>query len=237
MSPFRRYTVRRMERPFVYINMAMTADGKITSARREEPQFASRYDKKVMDRLCAEADAVLVGAGTLRADDPPLHIRDPEMKAYRRALGKSDGLLNVLVTASAAVDPASRFFTGDHAEGRIVATVEDAPSDRLAMLSGVAEVWTLGRGDVDLSELLMRLKARGIERLLVEGGGELNWGFVRDDLVDELWVTIAPAILGGRQAPTVCEGEGLAMADRMRLRLVATEIVDGEIFCRYAVVK
>lgn len=225
-----------MERPFVYINMAMTADGKITSARREEPGFASRRDKSVMDRLRAEADAVLVGAGTLRADDPPLHIRDPEMKAYRRSLGKPEGLVNVLVTASAAIDPGSRFFKGDLAAGRIVATVEDAPADRLARLSVIADVWTLGRGAVDLAELLSRLKRRGIERLLVEGGGELNWGFVRDNLVDELYVTIAPAILGGRKAPTLCEGEGLAMAERRRLRLIATEVVDGEIFCRYAVV-
>ena len=59
-----------------------------------------------MDRLRAEADAVLVGAGTLRADNPPLHVRDPEMKAHRRSLGKPDGLVNVLVTTSAAIDPA-----------------------------------------------------------------------------------------------------------------------------------
>ena len=71
---------------------------------------------------------------------------------------------------------------------------------------------------------------------MVEGGGELIWGFVRDNLVDELYVTIAPAILGGREAPTLCEGEGLAMAERRRLRLVSSEVVGGEIFCRYAVV-
>jgi 2,5-diamino-6-(ribosylamino)-4(3H)-pyrimidinone 5'-phosphate reductase len=226
-----------MTRPFVSINMAMTADGKITSARREEPRFASRYDKKIMDRLRAEADAVLVGAGTLRADDPPLHVRDPEMIAYRRSLGKPDGLVNVLVTASASIDPASRFFSDAMAQDRIVATVEDAPADRLERLRVHASVWTVGRGSVDLAELMSRLKSRGIERLLVEGGGELNWGFVRDDLVDELYVTIAPAILGGRNAPTLCEGEGLAMNERRRLRLVSTEIVDGEIFCRYEVLR
>ena len=226
-----------MERPFVCINMAMTVDGKITSAAREESAFASRYDKKTMDRLRAEADAVLVGAGTLRADDPPLHVRDPEMKAHRRSLGRPDGLVNVLVTASALVDPGSRFFKGDTAAERIVATVLDAPADRLARLASVAEVWTVGRGRVDLRELLRRLKSRGIERLLVEGGGELNWGFVRDDLFDELFVTIAPALLGGRDAPTLCEGEGLTMASQRRLRLVSADVVDDEIFCRYAVIR
>jgi 2,5-diamino-6-(ribosylamino)-4(3H)-pyrimidinone 5'-phosphate reductase len=226
-----------MDRPFVSINMAMTADGKITSALREEPAFASRHDKKTMDRLRAEADAVLVGAGTLRADDPPLHVRDPEMKAHRRALGKPDGLVNVLVTASARVNPGSRFFTGPVAVERIVATVLDAPAENLAGLAKVAEVWTIGRGRVDLHELLRRLKARGIERLLVEGGGELNWGFVRDDLFDELYVTIAPALLGGRDAPTPCEGEGLTMVGQRRLRLIAADVKDGEIFCHYAVIR
>jgi 2,5-diamino-6-(ribosylamino)-4(3H)-pyrimidinone 5'-phosphate reductase len=226
-----------MDRPFVCINMAMTADGKITSARREEPAFASRLDKKTMDRLRAEADAVLVGAGTLRADNPPLHVRDLEMRAHRRSLGKPGGLVNVLVTASAEVDPDSRFFRDDATAGRIVATIEDAPSDRLARLAQVAEVWTVGHGRVALRELLTRLKARGIERVLVEGGGELNWGFVRDDLFDELYVTIVPALLGGRDAPTLCEGEGLKMADQRRLRLISADVIDGEIFCRYGVIR
>jgi 2,5-diamino-6-(ribosylamino)-4(3H)-pyrimidinone 5'-phosphate reductase len=225
-----------MDRPFVSINMAMTADGKITSARREEPAFSSRLDKKTMDRLRAEADAVLVGAGTLRADNPPLHVRDPEMKAHRAALGKPEGLVNVLVTASAAVDPGARFFRGDGA-APIVATVEDAPADRLSRLAQVAEVWTVGRGRVALPKLLARLKTRGIERLLVEGGGELNWGFVRDDLFDELYVTLVPALLGGRDAPTLCEGEGLTMAGQRRLRLVSADVIDGEIFCRYAAIR
>jgi 2,5-diamino-6-(ribosylamino)-4(3H)-pyrimidinone 5'-phosphate reductase len=226
-----------MERPFVCINMAMTADGKITSARREEPAFTSRYDKLMMDTLRAEADAVLVGAGTLRADDPPMSVRDPEIRARRRSLGKPEGLVNVLVTASAEVDPGSRFFTDRTAEDRIVATVADAPAERLARLAPVATVWTVGRGAVDLPELLARLRARGIERLLVEGGGEMNWGFVRADLVDELYVTIAPTLLGGRDAPTPCEGDGLPMAEQRRLRLLSADVKDGEIFCRYAVIR
>jgi 2,5-diamino-6-(ribosylamino)-4(3H)-pyrimidinone 5'-phosphate reductase len=225
-----------MERPFVYVNMAMTADGKITSAAREYPKFTAPHDRKTMDRLRAEADAVLVGAGTLRADDPPLDVRSEEMRRLRAALGKPAGLLTVLVTASAAVDPEARFFTAAGAAGRIVATVEDAPPERLERLRARAEVWTLGRGAVDLRALCRRLKEHGVERLLVEGGGELNWGFVRDDLVDEIYVTVAPALLGGRTAPTLLEGEGFSMREQRRLRLVSLESVDDEIYTRWAVV-
>ena len=226
-----------MERPFVYVNMAMTADGKITSAHREEPQFTSRRDKRSMDKLRAEADAVLIGAGTLRGDDPPLHIRDDEMKAYRRSLGKPEHPLNVLVTASAAVDAWARFFKRDRAAWCIVATVEDAPAAQRSALAQVAEVWTLGRGRVDLAAVLSLLTERGVARLLVEGGGELNWSLFADDLVDELYVTVAPAILGGRDAPTLCEGAGFEMAGRRPLRLLSSEAIDGEIYCRYAVVR
>lgn len=226
-----------MERPFVCVNMAMTADGKITSAGRETPRFTSDTDRKTMDRLRAEADAVLVGAGTVRADDPPLGVRDPEMKDHRRSRGKPDDLLRVLVTASGRVDPGWRFFRGGSGSGCIVATVEEASDESLSRLSGLAEVWRVGRGTVDLRELLRRLRHRGVERLLVEGGGELNWAFVRDDLLDEVYVTVAPCLLGGRAAPTLLEGEGLSMDGRRRLRLADLSRIGDELFCRYVVVR
>jgi len=225
-----------VERPFVYVNMAMTADGKITSATREYPEFTSAHDKKIMDRLRAEADAVLVGAGTLRADDPPLHVRDLEMREYRRSLGKPDGLTRVAVTSSLDLDPELRFFRKSP-EAKIVATVEEAPEDRTRRLADVAEVWRVGRGRVDLTELLARLRARGVERLLVEGGGELNWQLVEHDLLDELYVTVAPCLLGGRDAPTLLEGKGLGMDARVRLRLAAVDRHDDELYCRFEIVR
>src|SRR6185436_20128035 len=115
-----------MDRPFVCTNVAMTADGKISSTWRQAQKFSSRYDKKMMDRLRADADAILVGARTLAIDDPPLHVRDPEMQAYRRSLGKPDALVNVVVTASASIDPAGKFFNVGQASDRIIATVDDA---------------------------------------------------------------------------------------------------------------
>jgi 2,5-diamino-6-(ribosylamino)-4(3H)-pyrimidinone 5'-phosphate reductase len=227
-----------MSRPFVYINMAATVDGKITSAAREHPRFTSDNDRREMDRLRAEADAILIGARSLRADDPPLHVRTEEMRAHRRSLDKPEGLLRVLVTASGRFDPTSRFFDKTGAGARcIIATVEDAPDERFTAVSGRAEIWKIGRDEVDLKELLRKLAERGVERLLVEGGGQLNWTFVRDDLVDEVYVTIAPVLLGGRDAPTLLEGDGLSMALQRRLRLEEVRREGDELFCRYTVLR
>jgi 2,5-diamino-6-(ribosylamino)-4(3H)-pyrimidinone 5'-phosphate reductase len=224
-----------MNRPFVYINMAMTADGKITSATREYPRLTTHHDRTNMDRLRAEADAILVGARTLRDDSPNLHVRSPEMQEYRRSLGKSDGLLKVLVTASADLDPASRTFEDVDGGGMIVATVDEASEDRLARLAP-AEIWKLGSRQVDLPRLLAKLHdERGVERLLVEGGGELNWAFARAGLVDEIFVTVAPWLLGGRDAPTLLEGDGFPMSGKRALRLIECRQQGDELYCRYAV--
>jgi 2,5-diamino-6-(ribosylamino)-4(3H)-pyrimidinone 5'-phosphate reductase len=224
-----------MARPFVYINMAMTADGKITSAAREYPRFTSARDRRNMDRLRAEADAIIVGAATMRADNPPLGVRDAEMRAYRESLGRPAGLVRVLVTASAEIEAGSRFFEPEPGGERVVATVESADPGRIAAISELAEVWTLGPERVDLAELLDRLAARGVERALAEGGGELNWCLVREDLVDEIYITVAPALLGGRDAPTLLEGEGFGMELQRRLRLLDLRREEDEIYCRYAV--
>jgi 2,5-diamino-6-(ribosylamino)-4(3H)-pyrimidinone 5'-phosphate reductase len=217
--------------------MAMTADGKITSAAREYPRFTSDVDRKHMDRLRARADAVLVGAGTLRADDPRLDVRDPEMRELRRSLGKEGGPVQVVVSASARLPEDCRFLREDARAARIVVTTDSAPTDRVSALERRVEVWRLGRDEVDLPRTLGRLASRGVRELLVEGGGELNWAFVRDDLLDELHVTIAPSLLGGRDAPTLLEGEGLAMVDQRRLRLADVRREGDELFCRYEVVR
>ena len=223
-----------MDRPFVYINMAMSVDGKITTADREYPRMTSSHDRANMDRLRADADAILVGARTVRSDNPNLHVRTPSMQAYRRTAGRARGLLKVLVTASLDLDPASRSLQDPDQGGLIIATIEDVAQEKLAPFGGI-EIWKIGRGRVDLPRLLSRLKARGIERLLGEGGGELNWDLVRNDLVDEIYVTLAPTLLGGRDAPTLLEGEGFSLDRRVRLRLLDVTREDDELYCRYAV--
>lgn len=225
-----------MQRPRVQINMAMTLDGKITSAEREYPKLTKPYDRVNMDRIRAQNDAVLVGAQTLRADNPNLHVRTAEMRDYRKQLGHDRGLLKIAISASLQLDWGRIFSDDPDGGGLLVATVDDSPAEiRDRLLERGIEVWTIGSGQVDLSELLRRLHQRGVERLLVEGGGELNWEFVRLDLVDEFFVTLAPSLLGGRDAPTIVGGAGLPMADRRELSLVDVHREGDELYLHYAV--
>lgn len=223
-----------MARPFVFVNMAMTADGKITSATREYPHFTSPYDRRMMSTLRAQADAVIIGAGTLRADDPPLHIRESEALEARKRAGKPAEISHVVVSRTLDIALSSSFFKNPAAR-RIVATCESAPADRVASLEGKAEVWKCGQDRVDLPLLLERLASIGIKRLLLEGGAELNWQFCEADLMDELHITIGAALLGGVTAPTPIGGPGLRMAGQRRLKLLSVTPVEDELYCHYAV--
>lgn len=221
--------MRPSERPFVFVNMAMTIDGKITSASREQPGFASGEDRIRMDRLRASADALLVAAGTVRADNPAWHVRTESER-------RGDAPHRLLVSSGADIPEGSRFFNDRYGGKSILATTESADDESLETLRrrGV-DIWSLGSERVDLESLLARCSAEGIERLLVEGGGELNWQLFEGDWVDELNVTVTPRLLGGRDAPTLLEGDGWSMAQQRRLQLEQVDRVGDELFCRYRV--
>ena len=222
-----------LDRPFIGTNMAITVDGKITSAYREHPRFTSPRDRQTMDMLRADVDAVLVGAGTLRADDPPMHVRNPEAQHLREASGRRGPMLNIVVSQSLNLAKEARFFNNPHTRPLVVTSEAADPSD---LRSCGVEVWQLGQTTVDWPLLCHRLfHALGVRRMLVEGGGEIAWHFLKHDLLDEINVTIAPVLLGGAQAPTLVDGAGLKMAQQRRLQLVSSEVIDDEIYCRYKV--
>ncbi len=188
-----------------------------------------------MDRLRAGADALMVAAGTVRADNPAFHVRTKSIREQREAAGRPQGPHRVVVSASAEIPDDSRFFDAEHGGASILVTTEKTAAEVRDRFEGRAEVWGLGRGSVDLAATLAALRQRGVERLLVEGGGELNWALFDLDLVDELFVTVAPSLLGGKTAPTLLGGSGWPMRRQRRLRLLELDRDGDEIFCRYAV--
>jgi len=216
--------------------MAMSADGKSASAAREYPRFTSAADRAEMARLRAAADAVLVGAETVRSIDPPLAVRDATLIAERRRAGKEAGPIQIVLSASGRVPPTARALTEPSARSCVLVTTDGAslPPSESAL---TFDVWRLGADAVDLHRLLARLSELGVARLLVEGGAETNGAFLDADLVDELHLTSAPTLLGGKDAPAVIAGAGLTMATRRRLELVDWRQAEEELFLHYLVLR
>ena len=226
-------------RPFVTMNIAESADGKIAPIGHGKVNFGSVEDRAQMERLRAEADGVLIGGGTLVAEDPPLLIRDPDLSARRLAAKGAPHPRNITVCSMLPAHVSTmRFFLNQDTE-KFVFTTEKTPADRLAVASQFAQVEVVpltSAGRVDLKEVLCRLLQMGVRRLLLEGGGELNFSMLDAGLVDEVHLTICPFLFGGRTAPTPVDGVGFPR-DRVRKLALKNHRVgtQGEIFLHYDV--
>lgn len=221
-------------RPFVTTNFAMSVDGKVTFARPGPFGLSSREDRRRMARHRAAADAVLWGAGSVLVDQPAARVRRPELAARRAERGQARHPLNVLVTARARVPLDNRYFR-DPDLPRLVVVGDGAAPAAIAAYRTRAEV-LVQPGRIDLPALLAHLfEARGVRRLLCEGGPALAWSLFEADLVDEVLVTVVPFIVGGRDALTMAEGAGFSPERARRLELVASEAVGDELFLAYRV--
>jgi 2,5-diamino-6-(ribosylamino)-4(3H)-pyrimidinone 5'-phosphate reductase len=220
-----------MPRPFVLFNAAVSLDGKLAPASRRKVRLGSGLDRARMDRLRAGSDAILIGAATLRAEDPPLQVRTAAGRRLRKRVGRSGPLIEVLLSKSLRIPASSRFLREDGIP-RIVVAPSAAPAARLARLRGRCEVWTVGGARVDPATLLRRLARRGVRRLLVEGGGEVFASFLEAGLVDEIHLTVTPFLIGGRDAPTLFDGSGFS-GDLPRLALELCRREDQEVYLRY----
>ncbi|MCR3883963.1 2,5-diamino-6-(ribosylamino)-4(3H)-pyrimidinone 5'-phosphate reductase [Methanotrichaceae archaeon M04Ac] len=221
-----------MERPFVFINAAMSADGKISSFHREQVRISGPEDMDRVSLLRAGSDAVMVGVGTVLADDPGLRIKSADHKKMRSDRGQSNQPLRVVVDSRARTPPGSEVL----GEGSILAVSEAAPEERLAFLREKCEIVVSGEEKVDLGELLSILKKKGVERLMVEGGATLNWSLIEAGLVDEISVYIGPMIIGGEGAPTLVDGPGFS-ADYPKLSLISADLLDGGVLLRWRVLR
>lgn len=222
-------------RPYVYINMVASVDGKIT-VEGSERGLGSDADKRLFHELRAHADAVLDGATTARVSGASPRLRDPDLTAWRQAHGMAAQPLGVLITATADLPLDSSFFTSDAFEA-VVFVSEAAPAERLARLRATRRpVHLVPQGRQAVAEMARILHEQyGVRRLLCEGGATLNAEFIRLGLADELFVTIAPKIVGGRDTLTAVAGEPYGRDDMPRLDLVSWHAhpPTGEVFTRW----
>jgi diaminohydroxyphosphoribosylaminopyrimidine deaminase/5-amino-6-(5-phosphoribosylamino)uracil reductase len=216
-------TAMERVRPHVTLKCAMTLDGKIAAFDRNARWITGEAARREAHRLRSENDAVMVGIGTVLADDPALTIRcDPPWPREP---------LRVVVDSRARLPRDARVI-GSGTPGRVVVAVADeAPAERVARLEA-AGVTVLGcksrEGRVDPTDLLARLFALDVTGVLLEGGGELNWAFVEAGLVDRVAMFIAPLLIGGAQAPSAVGGRGFLLPGALRLRSLAARQVGSD---------
>ncbi|BAU67383.1 bifunctional deaminase-reductase-like protein [Stanieria sp. NIES-3757] len=220
-------------RPDTTVILAMTADGKIADYKRSPARFGSLQDKTHLEEQVALVDAVLFGAGTLRAYGTTLSITNPQLLQQRQQQHLSAQPLQIVVSASGKLNSQLRFFS------------QPVPRWLITTAKG-AKLWQERQKFeqiliADLIQLnpwqtiLKQLKELGINRLAILGGGELVASLLTENLIDQLWLTVCPVIFGGRDAPTPVEGEGFLATQATKLQLVSVKQIEQEVFLHYLV--
>jgi riboflavin-specific deaminase-like protein len=221
--------------PFVLINMAMSADGKIATADRKLSRFGSPRDEAHLHELRATVDAVLCGARTVAAENATLMPGGRRYRLRRVRNGLAEYNLRVIATRSGAIDTEIPLFRTRRSP-IVVLTTERLGKQRLTALATAADQVVLcGKREIDFRAALVFLRrAWGVKRVLCEGGGELNAVLFAAGVVRELRLTITPYLFGGRDAPTIAEGRGAkSLREAVGFRLERTRRVGDELFCVY----
>ena len=218
--------------PFVYINVATTADGKLAPENRRFVPFSSKRDQELLLELRARADAVMSGAQTVGPLPVNLGPGPIKYRNMRKRLGLPEYNLRIVVSGSGNLNPRAEIFR--HRFSPIIILVTHrAPESNLRQLREVADdVKAFGEGQLDFTQALRWLREKwGVKNLLCEGGGEVNAGLFQEGLVDEVYHTLCPLIFGGRNAPTMADGNGFPnLASAARLKLKSLKRVGDELF-------
>ena len=221
--------------PFVFINMAITADGKIATANRAVSSFGSQRDKDHLLELRATADAVMSGAGTVNSGPITLGPGPAKYRRMRTRRGLAEYNVRVVVSGSGQVDPHAEIFKHTFSPILILTTGRASAANLKRLREHATEVNVLGERQINFRKALQWLREKwSVKRLLCEGGGELNDALFRAGLVNEVHLTICPKIFGGHQAPTIAEGTGvLKLANAAQLRLKSKRRIGDELFVVY----
>jgi 5-amino-6-(5-phosphoribosylamino)uracil reductase len=218
------------QRPHVTAVMAMSADGKLADHTRSAGRFGSKADQDHLEARVAAADAVLFGAGTLRAYGTTMSVQNAKLQADRTDRGQPAQPIQIVCSASGDLDPDCHYFS------------QPIPRWLLTTNAGVKDwaapkfdrVWAVGEA-INWSIVLAELATAGITKLALLGGGQIVGSFFEAGVIDELWLTVCPLILGGATAPTPVQTPGWLEATAPRLELLTAVPIGDEIFLHYRV--
>jgi 2,5-diamino-6-(ribosylamino)-4(3H)-pyrimidinone 5'-phosphate reductase len=190
----------------------MSIDGKI-STRKNDSAISSRLDLVRVHKLRSTVDGLMIGISTVLQDDPMLNVR------YSTTAKKNP--TRIIIDSKARIPLNSRIIESSNKIQTIIAVTHDASSRKIKELQKKgAQVLVYGNGKVNLRNLFKQLEKMGLKKMIVEGGGEINWSVLKLGLVDELVVTISPVVIGGRDAITLVEGKGFTnISDGIKMEL------------------
>ena len=218
---------------YVVVNAAQSVDGKLSTRRREQLAISGAEDFDRVDRIRAAADAVLVGVGTVLADDPHLTLDEEARRVERLRNGRAGNPARVVVDSTGRTPLDARIL--DDAATTYLLVSEATPSDRReALATAGATVIVAGDDRVDLADCVARLADHGVDRLMIEGGGEVIFSSLAAGIVDELQVYVGSFVVGGREAPTLADGDGF-VESFPQLRLTNVDRLDDGVVLSYAV--
>ena len=218
------------KRPYIILSAAMTIDGKIAS-KTGDPEISDEEDWMAVHKLRTEVDAIMIGKCSIISDNPKLHIKFYDHKSYYRIV--LDSTLSIPIESNVVRYKPEIYPT-------IIATTENASVERIREFeSNNIEIIKSGTGSrVDIIKLMPILYQKGIRRVLLEGGGNLNWSFIRENIVDEIRIFIAPWMVGGKDAVSLVEGEGFAkMIESPRYSLINVTSRNNYVILKYRKMK
>lgn len=225
-------------RPFISLNLAMTADGKIATANGTVSSFGTPRDQARLYHLRSDADAIVCGANTVNFHPVDLGPGPGHFRRRRLRHGLREYPARVIVSGTGSLKPESHLFSRRFSPIYVLTTDRITAGRRGALERVATEVRVFGSGELDVGRALAWLLELGIRRLHCEGGGALNDALFRAGAVDRVYVTVCPFLFGGRDAPTIADGMGwptLGRADRLTLR--KRRQVGSEMFLEYDVLR
>ncbi|HTY14955.1 MAG TPA: 2,5-diamino-6-(ribosylamino)-4(3H)-pyrimidinone 5'-phosphate reductase [Methanoregulaceae archaeon] len=222
-------------RPYVTVNFAMSADGKLSTAERRQVKISGPADFLRVDRLKAESDAIMVGIGTVLADDPSLTVKSEELRRWRSSLGKDENPVRVVVDSTGRTPPDASLLRKGPGK-RVIGCSRTADPVATGRLARYADIIVAGDDKVDLGGLLGSLFRTGIKTLMVEGGGTLLWSLFEEGLVDEMFQFVGNIVIGGSESPTPADGTGFLLESQFtRMELISSAPLDEGVLLHWKV--
>ena len=211
-------------RPYVIFSAAITLDGKLAT-RTGDSKLSSKVDKNRVHRLRSKVDAILIGKNTAKLDDPVLSVHNAKKK----------NPIRIILDSNATIQNNSRILRTSSQIPTIIAVGESASKKNLQRLEKLpVQIIVCGKQRINIKKLLVELRKQGIKKILIEGGGETNWSFVKENLTDEVIITVTPYLVGGVTATTLVDGDGFStVVKSIRLKLKNVTKMKNEVILHY----